>query len=309
MIDTPRISAIIIAYNQEDVIARTLDSLLSQDCLYEICVSDDCSSDNTWAILQDYSAKYPGLFKLRRNEPNIGIFANEEKTWNMPSGDLVYRVAGDDVCPEGYFKAVAQYISTHSLNFRSDCFAIVGDCVTIYPDGQVKIDANTLLDKHISPLKLKLRELLNDRSACFSRAILDKYIPVSKGRSYEVEAAQDFQLEVFCPRFYGLHVPGSIYYAEVGVSSRLDKEEKLQREAVYLCLAVFLNRQGIHLDRFDREYLKFRTQYLRFSAERSIVSLIKAFWYFLLSVDLSLGVNGLELSRFLNALKRKIVCK
>ncbi|MBO6169579.1 MAG: glycosyltransferase family 2 protein [Bacteroidales bacterium] len=305
MSDTPRISAIIIAYNQEDVIARTLDSLLSQDCLYEICVSDDCSSDNTWGILQEYSSKHPGLFKLRRNEPNIGIFANEEQTWNMPSGDMVYRIAGDDVCPEGYFRAVVDFIYSHSLDFKSDSFAIVGDCLTIYPDGQRKIDSNLLLDKHVRPLKLKLRELLNDRSACFSRSILDKYIPVSKGRSYEVEAAQDFQLEMFCPSFYGIHVPGSVYYAEIGVSFHLDKEEKLQREAVYTCLAEFLDKQEIRLDRCDRNYLKFRTEYLRFGAERSFVSLLKAFGYYLLSIDLSLGTEGLELSRLWNALKRK----
>lgn len=306
MNDHPRISAIIISYNQEDVIARTLDSLLSQESLYEICVSDDCSKDRTWPILQEYSSRYPGVFKLHRNEPNLGIFANEEKTWKMPSGDLVYRIAGDDVCPEGYFKAVADFICANGLDWKNDCFAVVGKTRTVYPDGQYKEYSNKLLDKKLSPLKLKLRDLLEDRSACFSRVLLDRYIPVSQGRSYKVEAAQDFQLELFCPKFYRIPVLGSIYYAEIGVSAHLDKEEKLQRIAVYDYLGEFLNRQGILLDSRDSKYLSFRTEYLRFGAGGSILSLLKAVCLFFLAFDPKLGFGGLELSRIKIALKRKM---
>ena len=88
----PRISVLVITYNQEDVISRAIDSLLLQrDYIYEICVSDDCSKDRTWDILQDYSAKHPGLFVLNRNDPNVGIFENIEKTWTMPTGDIIYQ--------------------------------------------------------------------------------------------------------------------------------------------------------------------------------------------------------------------------
>ena len=302
----PRISAIIITYNQEDVIARTLESLLNQECLYEICVSDDCSSDSTWRILQEYAERFPGLFKLHRNDPNLGIFANEEQTWTMPSGDLVYRIAGDDECCPGYFKAVADYILDKGLDYENDCFAIVGDCKTIYPDGQNRLTRNDMLEKGINPLKLKLRELLNDRAACFSRSLLDRYIPVSRGRSYAVEAAQDFQLEMFCPMFYRIPVCGNIYYAELGVSSHLDAEEKKERAEVYEFLSSFLNGHGIKMDRADRYYLRFRTEYLKFGATRSVRSLLNAFGSFLLSIDLTLGMDGLELSRLFNALKRKL---
>ncbi|MBQ2527095.1 MAG: glycosyltransferase family 2 protein, partial [Bacteroidales bacterium] len=130
---SPRFSVIIITYNQEDVIARTLESLLSQEYLYEICVSDDCSSDRTWEILNEYSSRYPGLFKLNRNDPNLGIFANEEKTWEMPTGDIVYRIAGDDMCCEGYFKAVVDFISEKGIDIGSDLYCVVGNTIVKYP--------------------------------------------------------------------------------------------------------------------------------------------------------------------------------
>ena len=104
MIDgIPKISVLVITYNQEDVIRRAIDSLLVQkDYIYEICVSDDCSKDRTWNILKEYSEKYPGLFVLNRNNPNIGIFENIEKTWTMPTGEIIYQLSGDDACGEGW---------------------------------------------------------------------------------------------------------------------------------------------------------------------------------------------------------------
>lgn len=307
MIDWPKISVIVITYNQEDVIARTLDSLLGQECLYEICVSDDCSSDRTWEILQDYSRRNPGLFKLNRNNPNIGIFANEEQTWTMPSGDLVYRIAGDDECPKGYFASVISFMRTKGLDWKHDIFAVVGDCRTVYPDGSWKMCRSKTVERGFSPVKLKLRELMNDRSACFSRAVLDSYVPVSRGRSYVVEAAQDIQLEIFCPRFYYIPECGNIYYAELGVSARLDDELKQQRTDVFKFLEDFLNGQGIRLDRFDVNYVKFKTEYLKSGVDHSFLTFMKAVWYFLLSIDPSLGFEGLEFSRLFNSVKRKLV--
>ncbi|MBQ1842908.1 MAG: glycosyltransferase family 2 protein [Bacteroidales bacterium] len=303
--ESPRFSVIIITYNQEDVIERTLHSLLSQEYLYEICVSDDCSSDRTWEILNDYSLRYPGLFKLNRNEPNLGIFANVEKTWEIPTGDIIYRVSGDDMCCDGYFKAVADYIRENGIDFTKDLFCIVGNTIVKYPDGQELIHRNKLLDKGLSPLKLKLRGLLDDRSSCFSINILKKYIPVSKGRSFEVEEAQDDQLEIFSDRFYHIPVPGNIYFAEIGISSRMNSEIKKQRISLYNYLAEFLDRLGIELDRYDKAYLKYRTEVLKYNATSSVSYLAKALRYYFLSLDPSLGLTGLDFSHFFNAIKRR----
>ena len=60
----PRISVLVITYKQQDIVGRTLDSLLAQkDYLYEICLSDDCSPDNTWQVLLNYQKQYPDLIK------------------------------------------------------------------------------------------------------------------------------------------------------------------------------------------------------------------------------------------------------
>ena len=65
----PRHSVIIITYNQEHLIKRALDSVVCQkDYLYEIIISDDCSTDYTWKVVLEYQRKYPSLLKPYRNK-------------------------------------------------------------------------------------------------------------------------------------------------------------------------------------------------------------------------------------------------
>lgn len=307
MMESPRISVIIITYNQEDVIDRTLASLLSQKYLYEICVSDDCSRDGTWRILNEYSEKYPGIFKLHRNDPNLGIFANEEQTWTMPKGDIIYRIAGDDECCDGYFEAVVDEIGRAGIDWKNDLFCVVGDNLEVYPDGSSVLSCNRIVEKGFDPLKLKMRGLLNDRSACFSRKVLEKYIPVSRGRSFVVEEAQDDQLELFSEKFHYIPVVGNIYYSELGVSSRLSPETVAERVEIFRFFESFLESQGRSLDRYDRSYILYKTFFLKFKSDRKISNIFKASRYYLGSIDPSLGTASVNLKHLFNAIKRKLI--
>ena len=61
-----RINILLITYNQENLIRRTLDSILCQKefGINNIVVNDDCSKDNTWEILKEYEAKYPNIMRI-----------------------------------------------------------------------------------------------------------------------------------------------------------------------------------------------------------------------------------------------------
>lgn len=61
----PLLSVAVITYNQEQYIAQTLDSILSQEheYPYEIVVGEDCSSDGTRKIVEDYASRYPDIIK------------------------------------------------------------------------------------------------------------------------------------------------------------------------------------------------------------------------------------------------------
>ena len=88
--DIPKFSVAIITYNQEKFIGRALESVLVQKkWVYEIVICDDCSQDNNWNIIMDYYHKYPEIIRPFRNEKNLGIYGNIERTWQECTGDLI----------------------------------------------------------------------------------------------------------------------------------------------------------------------------------------------------------------------------
>jgi glycosyltransferase involved in cell wall biosynthesis len=93
-------SVVLLTYNQEAFVKEALQSLLDQDYEnLEIVVSDDCSKDGTWAVVELLAKANSGSKKiiLNRNTPNLGIGGNYAKAFSLTSGDVIFSAAGDDV--------------------------------------------------------------------------------------------------------------------------------------------------------------------------------------------------------------------
>ena len=74
--DRPLVSFAVIAYNQERFIREAIEGAFAQTYEpLEIILSDDCSPDRTFDIMQEMAAAYDGPHKvvLNRNEPNLGL--------------------------------------------------------------------------------------------------------------------------------------------------------------------------------------------------------------------------------------------
>lgn len=308
MIDNiPKISVLIITYNQEDVLPRAIESLLSQkDYIYEICISDDCSKDNTWNVMQQYSSQYPGLFKLNRNNPNIGMFENIEKTWTMPSGDIIYQLSGDDECGKGWFERVIDYIIAERVDYKNELFCIYGDYKCIYPNGDNFIVKNDAVLTGISPFRLSLRLMIGNRSACFSKKVCDKFKKVSKGRSYVAESAIDRQLQMYSQRNYYIPFIGNIYYAGIGVNVHFSKSEKKEREEVENYAIEIAEKEGIKVCEKDKLYGQYKVAFYDFYSNKTFGSLIKMMFLFLKSYDSVFGRRNFGLKRIAFAFRRKL---
>ena len=72
------ISVVVCTYNQEDTIARTLDSILMQQCHvpFEIIIGEDCSTDQTLSVCETYANKYPDKIHILANKENKGVIDN-----------------------------------------------------------------------------------------------------------------------------------------------------------------------------------------------------------------------------------------
>ena len=103
------ISVVVVTYNQEKTIARTLDSILCQRCHLpiEIVIGEDASTDNTRAICEDYAKRYPQI-RLFSNPQNKGVADNYIDCLLACKGKYIADCAGDDfwVDPEKLEKEV-----------------------------------------------------------------------------------------------------------------------------------------------------------------------------------------------------------
>ena len=303
----PKISVLIITYKQEELIKRAIDSLLAQkEYVYEICVSDDCSPDNTWEVLQEYDRHYPGLFKLNRNEPNLGIFSNIEKAWTMCTGELVYTLAGDDECPKDWFKTVIEYVLENRLDYRNDYFAVYGNYQACYPNGDSFVFSNKAIISSIDPIRLSLRGIIGNRSAVFTRKVLESFKAVSVGKSYIAESAQDRQLQLFAKTNYYIPLVGNIYYARVGVSVHFSKDDFNGREGIEEYAQTFLESQGYSFNQKDLNYIRYRTESCKIFKDKSLKHRLQIIWFFVKSLDVSLLMMQVRPKRYLFALLRRL---
>ena len=109
-------SVAVITYNQERYIAQTLDSILFQEhnYKYEIVVGEDCSTDNTRKIIEDYVLKYPDIIKPIYNQKNLGLIKNYYNVISNCSGKYIMECAGDDWWLQGKVKTQIEFMESHN---------------------------------------------------------------------------------------------------------------------------------------------------------------------------------------------------
>lgn len=97
--DDIKVSVCVVTYNQEKYIAECLDSLINQEAnfKFEIIVGEDCSTDNTREIVQQYVEKYPDLIVPLFYEENVGAVENIKQVYKKARGRYIAHMDGDDM--------------------------------------------------------------------------------------------------------------------------------------------------------------------------------------------------------------------
>ena len=96
----PLVTFGIYAYNEEKFIREAVKSAFAQTYSpLEIVLSDDCSSDRTFEIMQEMAALYSGPHKviLNSNPTNLGIGDQLNAIVQLSQGELIIMGAGDDI--------------------------------------------------------------------------------------------------------------------------------------------------------------------------------------------------------------------
>jgi glycosyltransferase involved in cell wall biosynthesis len=109
-----KISVALCTYNGERFLSRQLASMLQQTRLPdELVICDDCSTDSTIEILQDFAALAGFPVKITRNEHNLGFVANFERAIQLCQGDLIALSDQDDIWDSMRLQRSEQRFLTH----------------------------------------------------------------------------------------------------------------------------------------------------------------------------------------------------
>jgi glycosyltransferase involved in cell wall biosynthesis len=86
-----------LVYNEAENIAKTIESVLSQDFEgFELTISDNCSTDATAAICEHYKQKDPRI-TIVINSENIGAVANAKQLVEKSIGEYFVWISGHDL--------------------------------------------------------------------------------------------------------------------------------------------------------------------------------------------------------------------
>lgn len=105
------VSVVIQAYNSDDTIVRTLDSVRTQDYpRIELIITDDCSRDNTVPTVKKWIKENKDCLydiKLITSDVNTGIVGNSNRALEKANGKYIEFLAADDfMAPD----AISQYV-------------------------------------------------------------------------------------------------------------------------------------------------------------------------------------------------------
>lgn len=272
---------LIFTYKQQDFIKRAVDSILCQKewGLNKIIVSDDCSPDCTWQILEDYKRQYPNIFEIYQNERNLGVYGN----WNQMisrkgNADFYYILAGDDALCDGVLQQLQLKIEKESINVN-DPVAIYFDWKYIKPDRTEGVRQNNMILFTTDAFGLKLRNRISNRSCFVSKGLMNSYQVVDIGHGMALaETLADIQYSHLAKSNFYVGYVGSVYYTGIGVSKDLFTKEYYKESIVSYDMFV----KYYPLNRRDFAWVQYLKSKDQLCLEPNLKIFVRVIYYYIL---------------------------
>lgn len=170
------VSVVMTSYNREKYIAQAIDSILAQDCSfpYEIVIGDDCSTDNSRALLTSYKERYPDVFVLNFHQVNQGFGANWASTVKLARGKYIAFLDDDDYwCDTHHMQSLADY-----LDANDQCGLVYANRWILDVANNTKTLANAKLPDNEDKLSYMLHKgfPILFSASMLRKSLMDKYV-------------------------------------------------------------------------------------------------------------------------------------
>ena len=110
----PFFSIVVTAYNAEKYIKQCIFSVLNQNMgNFEIIIADDCSSDNTLKIIENFDDKRIKILKFAQN---TGVSQCRNKALKISKGDYVLFLDADDKIFDNALKTAYEELFAHDVD-------------------------------------------------------------------------------------------------------------------------------------------------------------------------------------------------
>lgn len=213
-ISAPDVTVLVLTYNQEDTIARTLDSILAQqgNRTFEIIIGDDASADSTRDVCEDYARRFPDIVRLMPAMPNKGLVINYFDCLAAARGRYIADCAGDDYwCDDRKIDAMCRMLDEYP-----GATVVFSDAVLEWPDGR-REKAPAMMTDRIVEGKRIMDTLLNNTDT------LPYILSTAIYRKEVIDNALMENREMVCNKDFGIEdVPVIAALAAAGDAVRYD---------------------------------------------------------------------------------------
>lgn len=112
----PEVSVVLLTYNQEKYISKSIESVITQKRNFpiEVLVGDDASVDSTPEIIKEYERRYPDIISAEIQQKNLGVVKHYFHKLRQCRGKYIMGVAGDDYWFPGKMQSQYDYMESHS---------------------------------------------------------------------------------------------------------------------------------------------------------------------------------------------------
>lgn len=143
--ENPLISICMPAYKGEHTVVKAIQSILDQTYKnIEVIVVDDCSPDNTYELVQTIKDE---RLKLYRNNTNLGMVGNWNKSVSYATGKYVHMVHSDDILLPNCIENKVKFLESHP----NDDFVMIFNATQI-----INENGKVLMNRHYTKRNLVL---------------------------------------------------------------------------------------------------------------------------------------------------------